>query len=233
VANTSASSSRKSALTGEKAKRTGERFTGNSDKDADISRLREDVARLEEENAAARNAQLQFEEENRSLKESLEEAGIQLKEAGGKTKALEARIVFMEGKLSDIQEKMAVEPAIPGPATPDIAAAPQAAPASRTEGEIKEVVAGWLEAWNSKDMDAYSVYYSDDFESETMDRKTWLRDKGIKFAWRGPIKVTEGAVVIFEQKYESPSYRDIGLKIISLTKRSGNWKIVSESWKPL
>jgi len=256
VANAPASSSRKRSFTDKPAKRSGESFTGNSDKDATIIRLREDIARLEQENIAARKNQLLFEEESRLLKESLEEAGNQLKEAGGKTKALEARIVFMEGKLSDIQEKMAVEPATPGisesPKTdevldaPDITAAPQAPQetlVSRTESEIKELLAGWLEAWNGKDIDAYSVYYSDNFETETMDRKTWMLDKGIKFARRGPIEVTakkmevsltvEGAVVIFEQRFESPSYRDIGLKIISLTKRSGNWKIESESWKPL
>ena len=241
VANAPVSSSRKRSFTGEPA---GKPFTNSSDKDADISRLRKDIARLEEENIAAREAQMQFEEKNRSLKENLEEAGLQLKEAGGKAKALEARIVFMEGKLSDIQEKLAAGQVLR--AAPDILAAPPAAQArttERTEEEIKKVMAGWLKAWNSKDMNAYSAYYSDNFETDTMDRKTWLRDKEIKFARRGPIEVTvnnmevsptlEGAVVIFEQRFESPSYRDIGQKIISLTKHSGSWKIVSESWKPL
>lgn len=259
VADAPASPSRERAFTTEPAKQSGERLTGNSDKDATIKELREEIARLEQENAAAREAQLPLETENRSLKESLEEAGIQLKEASGKTQALEARIVFMEGKLSDIQEKMAVEPTTPGIsenketnevlAAPDITADTQTTPASREtlvsamEGEIKEFVAGWLKDWNSKDINAYSDHYSDDFETDTMDRKSWLRDKEIKFARSGPIKVTakemrvsptvEGAVVIFVQRYESHTYGDIGLKIISLTKRSGNWKIVSESWKPL
>lgn len=249
----------KRAFPPEPLKQSGADVTANADKDATITSLRGESARLEQENIAASKRQLQLEEENRSLRESLEEARIQLEEAGGKTMALEARVIFMEGKLSDIQEKMAEEPAAPGlPESreanvdliaPDIRATSQASQApqetllSRTEDEVKEVLAGWLAAWNGKDIDAYSEYYSDDFESETMDRDTWLRDKEIKFARRGPVEVTankmkvsltmEGAVVIFEQRYKSPSYRDIGLKIISLTKRSNHWKIVSESWKPL
>ena len=121
VAKAPTSSTRKSAFSKEPEKQSGERFTRNSEKDATIMGLREDIARLEQENIASDTIQLQLDEENRSLKESLEEAGLQLKEAGGKAKALEARIVFMEGKLSDIQEKLAVESATL--ATPDILAA--------------------------------------------------------------------------------------------------------------
>jgi len=266
VANAPSPPSGGRAFSAESVKRSGDRFTGNSEKDATIATLQENIAKLEQENAAAHNALSELEETNRLLNESLEEARIQLEEAGGRAKGLEARIVFMEGKLSDIQEKMAAEPAAPGMpeapaesvdlAAPDIySQAPQASEVpqateeanetllSRTESEIKEVVAGWLAAWNGKDINAYSDYYSDDFETETMDRETWLHDKRIKFAASGPIEITakkmevsltvEGAVVIFEQTYKSPSYGDVGLKIISLTKRTGNWKIVSESWKPL
>jgi hypothetical protein len=247
VANSPTSTSGKRALPPETAGRSFE-------KDETIARLQENIAILEQEKIAGLNTQRQLEEENRVLKESLEEASIQLEEAGGKATALDARVVFMEGKLSDIQDKMAVDSAapeiIPAPLAAEAAketlVAPQAAQhtlVALTEVEIEEVMAGWLEAWNSKDIDAYSDFYSDDFETDTMDRETWLRDKGFKFARRGEINVTaieieysltvDGAVVIFEQRYESRSYRDIGLKIISLTKRSGSWKIVSESWKPL
>ena len=256
VANAPASPSGKRAFSPNTSRRSTGGSAATPEKDAAISRLQENIASLERENLTGRQTQLQLEEENRSLKESLEEASIQLEEAGGKANALEARVIFMEGKLSDIQDKMAAESAMPDiAAAPEATLAPQATFApqatlepeetlvARTEVEIKEVMAGWLEAWNSKDIDAYSGFYSDDFETDTMDRKTWFLDKGIKFARRGEIEITaknmevsltvEGAAVIFEQRFESHSYRDIGLKIISLTKRSGSWKIVSEVWKPL
>jgi len=41
------------------------------------------------------------------------------------------------------------------------------------------------------------------------------------------------AIVVFEQDYNAGSYSDRGIKILTLTKEDGSWKIVSEYWKPL
>jgi hypothetical protein len=203
---------------------------------------KEELEKLRQENIDNRMAMIELEKENSSLKQRLEEARQQMEEAGSMNKALQTRIEFMEGKLSDIQEKMAISlpgPSISGP-TGDM---PGGMDSLQARVEIEEMINGWLETWNRKEIKAFSAYYSEDFETGTMNRRQWLRDKRMKFARPGEIEITvenlritfdiEGVIAAFEQTFRSPVYRDRGLKIISLTKEDGNWKIRSETWTPL
>ena len=220
-----------------------------------LDSMKSEIETLTQENFENRKARVEAEEDNISLKLQLEEAHRQLEEATALTRTMEERIDFMAKKLSEIQEKIALqmpELSVTGTAGA-LVATPLPTPIRSDSGEggdnrqktieINEMVDGWLEAWNQKDLQAYSAYYSDDFRVGNLSRKWWLGDKKIKFARDGDIEVTaenrkvtvemEEAVVVFEQRYRSQAYRDNGLKIMRLTKKDGSWKIVSESWKPL
>lgn len=220
-----------------------------------LNSMKSEIETLTQDNFETRKARVEAEEENNSLKLQLEEAHRQLEEATALTRTMEERIDFMAKKLSEIQEKIARQmPELSAGGTAGaFAAAPLPTPIRSASGEggddrqetveINEMVNGWLEAWNQKDLQAYSAYYSDDFRAGNLSRKWWMGDKKVKFARDGDIEVTaqnlkvtvemEEAVVLFEQRYQSQAYRDNGLKIMKLTKKDGSWKIVSESWKPL
>lgn len=214
-----------------------------------IEQLEAENGKLKLVNQEAEQFAKRLEEENRQLKLQVQEAGTQLKETGGMTQTLEARIAFMEEKLSKLQSRitapsilpLTVETALPAPSTAveDITSAMQ----DNGAETIKQMIESWLGAWNRKDMLAYSSFYSPDFKTVEVDREIWLDDKKIKFERPGNIEITignpditindTGAVVVLEQTFKSDSYQDQGTKTLSLIQTDGEWYIISETWEPL
>lgn len=123
-------------------------------------------------------------------------------------------------------------------------------PISRSE--VDWMIQGWKQAWERRNVQAYSQYYADSFvgnnyspnrELTTMNRLGWLNDKTQKFQRSGEISLLIGpvtvnydavdAVVSFSQDYESGGYKDHGNKTLRLRKQAdGAIKIVQEDFTP-
>jgi len=112
------------------------------------------------------------------------------------------------------------------------------------EERIKTFIERWRGLWERKDLDAYMRCYSEDFKTQGMDTRGWKKlkrflmnkYKNIKVIITGAeIKVREGgeAEVSFSQRYQTECYSDEGAKTLHLKKEKGEWKIVSEQWRPL
>jgi len=108
--------------------------------------------------------------------------------------------------------------------------------------EVKEFITSWKEAWESKDLTAYLSHYDKTFRSGKMDIEAWKGHKGklnhkyrrIRVSIRDlrVVKVSEQkALASFKQVYEADTYKDYGLKKISLIKRGDRWKITREEWQ--
>jgi murein L,D-transpeptidase YafK len=109
----------------------------------------------------------------------------------------------------------------------------------------KESVVGtlkqWLAAWSSDNLDTYATFYADDFHSDGMNKKTWVKRKRMlakKYEFinvsGSEFKVKEDkdiCYVSFSQKYESSGLSNHGIKSLKLVKKGGLWKIYQESWK--
>ncbi len=138
---------------------------------------------------------------------------------------------------------------VPAPAPlPAPIAAPRAANQKPDDEKVKmavsETVAAWLNAWREKDLGKYASYYTQDFRGQGMSLDAWLADKKAKFSSTKKLTITAdnvkiglepdgAATVVFEQSYQSGSYRDHGLKRLRLRNPDGKWQILSEEWSPL
>ncbi|MBU0969013.1 MAG: L,D-transpeptidase family protein [Proteobacteria bacterium] len=104
-----------------------------------------------------------------------------------------------------------------------------------------EMVQKWLAAWSSKNMDAYAGFYADDFYSDGLDKKSWVKRKTQLAQKYNYITVTgknfkittkkDGCEVTFLQEYESSNFSTKGTKQLKLVKKGGLWKISQENWK--
>jgi len=109
--------------------------------------------------------------------------------------------------------------------------------------EIAELINSWIEAWASKDIEAYSSCYASDFQNRGLNLEAWLRkrkDLNQRFAY---IRVSKENLVIkkgsrvstatFTQFYESSGYKAVGEKQLLLKREGGQWKIYRETWKKI
>ncbi len=110
-----------------------------------------------------------------------------------------------------------------------------------TKDHVIEMLQLWLIAWSSKDMEKYASFYADNFISDGLNKKKWIKRKtflskkykrinvsGSKFSVKPQKNKCE---VFFFQKYESSGLTAHGIKRLKLIKIGGSWKIYQESWK--
>jgi len=98
----------------------------------------------------------------------------------------------------------------------------------------------WIKAWSSENIKAYAEFYAADFRSGQMGKQDYIAMKGQLNRKNAQIKVTrsdlaiadngETATVSFLQRYESSSYRAVGVKRLILKQEKGKWKIYRETW---
>jgi murein L,D-transpeptidase YafK len=113
-------------------------------------------------------------------------------------------------------------------------------PTSKKESVIVSINQ-WLAAWSAKDMDKYASFYANNFYSDGMNKKNWVKRKrriakkynfinvsGSKFKVKFKNKT---CAVTFLQKYESSGFTAQGTKRLKLVNKGGLWKIYQESWK--
>jgi len=192
-----------------------------------------------------------LEEKNSLLKTQAEEAQKQLDATNSMATTQNARILFMEKELSKINTKLAVGTAIPSTVVvpvpvPSVTSNAKEAKIdsskedSSIDVEIKDVVNGWISAWNQEDIKKYAGYYSYNFRSGEQDKMAYIMRKGNIFSGKGQpsieaklLEVTSNgktATAFFLQVYTSATMKSRGWKTLSLTKESNGWKIVSETW---
>jgi murein L,D-transpeptidase YafK len=110
-----------------------------------------------------------------------------------------------------------------------------------TKETVVETLKQWLAAWSSEDLDAYAAFYAENFHSDGMNKKAWVKRKRVLAKKYEVISVSgskfkvkedkDFCYVSFSQKYESSGLSNRGIKSLKLVKKGGLWKIYQESWK--
>jgi len=105
---------------------------------------------------------------------------------------------------------------------------------------IADLVAGWAEAWSSKDITRFRACYAEDFRARAMDIGAWIRYKeslSDRYAFirvsTEDLKIRQGAersTATFLQRYHSSGYQAVGIKRLHLKRIGGAWKIYRETW---
>jgi len=92
------------------------------------------------------------------------------------------------------------------------------------ERELRSFIESWRQAWESKELDAYMLHYSPNFQSYCLDHRGW-KEKKRKLSERyRDIRVKLGSVYlyrqngiitsIFTQSYLSDGYQSTGIKVL-------------------
>jgi len=111
------------------------------------------------------------------------------------------------------------------------------------KNEIEDLIDGWLKAWSAKDIRCYGKYYANNFRSQGMNLRSWLKYKKRLNRKYNFINVSKDKLVIkkgkkraeasFVQTYESSLFKAVGIKQLTLIREKGLWKIYRETWKKL
>ena len=130
------------------------------------------------------------------------------------------------------------KPAAEKPAAEKPAAAKPAADAS---AEVLAAVNGWAQAWSKRDADGYLSHYAADFKLPGKEsRADWEKNRRARISGAKTIKVgigspkvtmsgSNGATVVFQQNYQSDTFKSTGRKTLVMTKSSeGRWQIREE-----
>lgn len=112
------------------------------------------------------------------------------------------------------------------------------------EARLVKWIEGWRKDWESKNIDSYMKYYSDNFKSMKMDKNLWRRYKEsinkkyeyITVRIQRPIifRHNDEYVVRFLQQYESDQLSDFGEKALYVkAEADGNFRILGEEWQKI
>jgi tetratricopeptide (TPR) repeat protein len=114
---------------------------------------------------------------------------------------------------------------------------PAAADAS---AEVLAAVNGWAQAWSKRDADAYLSFYARDFKTPGKEsRADWEKTRRSRIGGAKTIKVAIGspkvtmngsdeATVVFQQTYQSDTFKSAGRKTLVMSKADGRWQIREE-----
>ena len=108
---------------------------------------------------------------------------------------------------------------------------------------IRKFILDWKRYWESEDLENYMECYSKDFNSRGMDWHQWKKyKKGLNDKYQKiSLSLSDSQIVLednqsqvsFKQYYQADNYSDYGMKMLTLKKDGGNWKIFAEQWEPL
>ncbi len=107
--------------------------------------------------------------------------------------------------------------------------------------QITTMLEEWRKAWETKDLEKYITFYSENFSSLKMNKRKWYRYKRDLNAKYKEIKVRFSEPSVLEQKdqiivrslqsYESDQHTDFGEKSLYLVFEAGTPRIVGEEWQ--
>lgn len=125
--------------------------------------------------------------------------------------------------------------------SPLIAAAQKRDNQKPKEASAMETTQKWLKAWSSKDLNTYAGFYADNFSSDGLGKKAWVKRKIQISKKNNYIRVTgtdfqitqkkDSCEVRFFQDYKSSTLSTKGTKHLKLVRKGGLWKIFQENWK--
>jgi murein L,D-transpeptidase YafK len=107
-----------------------------------------------------------------------------------------------------------------------------------------QVLTNWKQAWESRDIERYSLFYKTDvFSSQGMDWEQWREKKASTFQSYSTIVISIDAitlvdfseslaVVTFKQEYSSDQIQIVNGKKLNLVNVNGEWKISKETTFP-
>jgi len=135
----------------------------------------------------------------------------------------------------------AEKPVAEKPAEKPVAEKPAEKPAAADPGaEVLAAVNAWAQAWAKKDADAYLSYYAKDFKAPGKEsRADWEKTRRARIGSAKTIKVAVGspkvtmngtneATVVFQQTYQSDTFKSAGRKTLVMSKADGRWQIREE-----
>lgn len=112
---------------------------------------------------------------------------------------------------------------------------------AQVEGDIRQTIDVWLNAWIRGDIERYGLCYADGFSSGDLDKQAWLERKTylsrvydyIDIVISNPVVTIDGnrAHANFKQTYTSSGYSATGQKTLVLVNEGKTWKILHEIWK--
>jgi len=112
----------------------------------------------------------------------------------------------------------------------------------RRRKEMGQYIQSWKEAWESPDLEKYMGFYSEDFNGQGFNFRTWKNHKTrlkekykfIKVTLSQPFLLLHKDQLIIKalQKYESDGHQDYGVKTIHALNVNGKYKIIQEEWVP-
>ncbi len=128
---------------------------------------------------------------------------------------------------------------LPHPDTLELAKQKIIARQSEKESFVEPFLERWRAAWESKDVETYSSYYSPAYKQNNMSREKWKEYKSEIFSKSGNISIAiddirleklrpNSATIRFKQIYESGQYRSVENKELRLVKQGNEWKIFEE-----
>jgi tetratricopeptide (TPR) repeat protein len=138
------------------------------------------------------------------------------------------------------------KPAAEKPADKPVAEKPVEKPAAEkpaaadTGAEVLAAVNAWAQAWSKKDADGYLSYYAKDFKMPGKEsRAEWEKTRRARLGSAKTIKVAIGspkvtmngtneATVVFQQTYQSDTFKSAGRKTLVMSKADGRWQIREE-----
>ncbi len=108
--------------------------------------------------------------------------------------------------------------------------------------EIKDRLATWLNAWESKDVNTYISLYSNNYKTSKSKRTKW-RNSRLRFLKANKnlsiqasnLQIAQNKNIIelnFIQKFNSDKYSDVGIKELVWINDGSDWKILKETWIP-
>ena len=106
--------------------------------------------------------------------------------------------------------------------------------------DITDIIEGWRDAWQNKDVDRYMSFYSHSFKSgdkswnQLKEYKTRLtkkyKDINVSVDDLSILKNNNVVVASFKQTYRTPVFESSGIKKLYITKNSAEWKIIGETF---
>jgi tetratricopeptide (TPR) repeat protein len=137
--------------------------------------------------------------------------------------------------------KPADKPAAEIPMAEKSAGKPAAAkPPADAAAEVLAAVNAWAQAWAKRDADRYLSYYAADFRVPGKEsRAEWEKNRRARLGSAKTIRVgigspkvtmsgSNGASVVFQQNYQSDTFKSSGRKTLVMAKSDGGWKIREE-----
>lgn len=117
-------------------------------------------------------------------------------------------------------------------------------PRQNTAEFVEKFIQQWLQAWRSRDLNAYLSYYAPDFHSDGYDLNGWRKYKADLFTSVDQIDIQYANLdvqipepltyqVTFRQTYRADGYSDVGIKTMTLKGPADRLQIVREEWKKI